>query len=154
MNIPISHRFTPHTTVATLIEDQGRYLLVHEAPDGHMAVFNQPAGHLEANESLIEAALRETLEETAWEVAITDFLGIYRYEAPNGETYLRHAFAGTPVKYHANRTLDTGIIDAQWLSYEQIIAITDQLRSPLVLQLIDDYRRGVRYPLAIIREHG
>ena len=74
------------------MEQDGRYLLVEEIVDGE-TVLNQPAGHIEENESILEAALRETLEETGWHVELTDLVGIYNYSAPNGVTYYRFSFA-------------------------------------------------------------
>ena len=95
-------QWQPHITVATVIEDQGRFLLVEEMAEGR-AVFNQPAGHLEANESLLQAALRETLEETGWDVELTGVTGIYLYTAPsNGITYQRVCFAAKPLQQRPN----------------------------------------------------
>ena len=99
-------RFTPHVTVATIIEDQGRFLLVEEMADGR-AVFNQPAGHLEADESLMQAALRETLEETGWDVELTGVTGIYLYTAPsNGVTNHRVCFADKALRQRPAHPLD------------------------------------------------
>ncbi|MCG3073048.1 NUDIX hydrolase [Pseudomonas aeruginosa] len=123
----------PHVTVATIVEDQGRFLLVEEQADGR-EVLNQPAGHLEPAESLLEAALRETLEETGWEVELSAVTGIYLYTAPsNGVTY-------------------HGIIGPRWLSRDELAAQPQRWRSHLVLRCIDDYLAGGRYPLALIRD--
>ena len=112
----------PHVTVATIVEDQGRFLLVEEQADGR-EVLNQPAGHLEPAESLLEAALRETLEETGWEVELSAVTGIYLYTAPsNGVTYQRVCFAARPVRHHPERALDDGIIGPRWLSRDELAA--------------------------------
>jgi 8-oxo-dGTP pyrophosphatase MutT (NUDIX family) len=141
----------PHITVATIVEDQGRFLLVEEEADGR-AVFNQPAGHLEANESLLQAALRETLEETGWEVELTAVTGIYLYTAPsNGVTYQRVCFAARPLRHHPNQPLDEGIIGPRWLTRDELLAEKDRWRSHLVLRCIDDYLDGERFPLSLIR---
>ena len=146
-------RFTPHVTVATIVEDQGRFLFVEETSDNR-AVFNQPAGHLEADESLIQAALRETREETGWEVELTGVIGIYLYTAPsNGITYQRVCFSAKPLRQIAGSVLDEGIIAAHWMTREEIAGHADCLRSPLVLRCVDDYLNGEAYPLALIREH-
>lgn len=145
-------RFTPHVTVATVVEDQGRFLLVEEMANNR-AVFNQPAGHLEADESLIQAALRETLEETGWEVELTAVIGIYLYTAPsNGVTYQRVCFSARPVRQIPGIPLDEGIIAPHWLSRDEINARADRLRSELVLRCIDDFIKGPLFPLELIRD--
>lgn len=129
----------PHVTVATIVEDQGRFLLVEEQADGR-EVLNQPAGHLEPAESLLEAALRETLEETGWEVELSAVTGIYLYTAPsNGVTYQRVCFAARPVRHHPERALDDGIIGPRWLTRDELAAQSQRWRSHLVLRCIDDY---------------
>ncbi|MVW75870.1 NUDIX hydrolase [Pseudomonas xionganensis] len=145
-------RFTPHVTVATIVEDQGRFLLVEEMADGR-AVFNQPAGHLEADESLIAAALRETLEETGWDVELTGVTGIYLYTAPsNGVTYQRVCFSARPLRQRPQHPLDEGIIGPRWLSRDELAAQPERWRSELVLRCIDDYLAGPAHPLALIRD--
>lgn len=142
----------PHITVATVIEDQGRYLLVEERADGR-AVLNQPAGHLEADESLLQAAIRETLEETGWDVQLTGVIGIYLYTAPsNGVTYQRVCFAGKALRQHPERPLDDGIIGPCWLTRDELAAQPQRWRSELVLRCIDDYLGGASYPLTLIRD--
>lgn len=142
--------WAPHVTVATIVERDGRFLLVYEEADGKK-VYNQPAGHLDPNESLLEAAVRETLEETGWTVKLTALLGISLYEAPsNGITYLRTSFIAEVVSFDSSYELDTGIIEAVWLSYEEIVARREQLRSPMTLQVIDEYRTGKRFPLTVL----
>ena len=132
----------PHITVATVIEDQGRFLLVEELKAGRL-VLNQPAGHLEANENLREAAIRETLEETGWEVELTGLVGIYLYTAPsNGITYQRVCFAAKAVRHDAQRPLDDGIVAARWLSREELAQQPERWRSELVPRCIDDYKAG------------
>ena len=144
-------RFTPHVTVATIVEDQGRFLLVEELADGR-EVLNQPAGHLEADESLTQAALRETLEETGWEVELTAVTGIYLYTAPsNGITYQRVCFAARPVRYRAELPLDDGIIGPRWLTRAELAEQPQRWRSELVMRCIDDYLAGSRHSLSLIR---
>lgn len=142
--------WAPHVTVATIVERDNRFLLVYELSDGKL-VYNQPAGHLEPNETLLEAALRETLEETGWTVELTGVVGINLYDAPsNGITYFRTTFIANAISQDVNRALDTGIIEAVWLTYDEIVALKDQLRSPMTLQIIDDYLAGKRFPLSVI----
>ena len=145
-------RFTPHVTVATVVEDQGRFLLVEEHAEGR-TVLNQPAGHLEADESLLQAALRETLEETGWEVELTGVTGIYLYTAPaNGVTYQRVCFAARPLRHRPELPLDHGIIGPRWLTREELAAQPERWRSELVLRCIDDYLAGERHALSLIRD--
>ena len=145
-------RFIPHVTVATVVEDQGRFLLVEEMAGGR-AVFNQPAGHLEADESLIAAALRETLEETGWEVELTAVTGIYLYTAPsNGVTYQRVCFSARPVRHDAERELDNDISGITWLTRDELATQPERWRSELVLRCVDDYLAGVNGPLELLRD--
>lgn len=114
-------------------------------------VFNQPAGHLEANETLVAAAYRETLEETGWQVSIDKVLGIALYTSPsNGITYHRTTFIGTAISQLENPILDEGIERAVWMSYEDILLQQDKLRSPLVLKTISQYLTGQAFPLELI----
>lgn len=137
----------PHLTVATIIEKDGTFLMVKEISDGK-TVFNQPAGHVEKDETLIEAAVRETLEETGWHINIDALVGFYLYTSPqNQTTYFRALFAATTLRHDKGRELDDGILDAPWLSLEQVREQSNRLRSPMVLQCIEDYNSGKRLPL-------
>jgi 8-oxo-dGTP pyrophosphatase MutT (NUDIX family) len=142
--------WAPHVTVATIVERDNRYLMVYEEADGNK-VYNQPAGHLEPNETLQAAALRETLEETGWTVKLTGVVGLNLYTAPsNGITYFRTTFIAEALSQDPTRQLDTGIIEAVWLTYEELLARKDQLRSPMTLQIIEEYRAGRRFPLEVV----
>ncbi len=144
--------WTPHVTVATVIEEGGRYLLVEERDkfSGEL-VFNQPAGHLEPNESLAQAALRETLEETGWQVELCGILGVALYTAPGNQvTYVRTTFLGTPVQREDGVTLDPDIHATHWLDYEAILANSARMRSPLVIASIEQHRQGNIYPVDLI----
>ncbi len=139
-----------YVTVATIIERDNRYLMVYEESDGKK-VYNQPAGHLDPNETLLDAAIRETLEETGWAIQLTGVVGVNLYTAPsNGITYFRTTFIGEAISHDAKRPLDTGIIEAVWLSYEELLERKEQLRSPMTLQIIEDYRAGRRFPLSVV----
>lgn len=141
----------PDLTVATVVERGGQLLMVEEHAGGRL-VYNQPAGHLEPDESILHAAVRETLEETGWHVALTAFIGAYQWQAPEtGKHYLRMAFAADPVNHEAGRPLDEGIVAAHWLSPTEIEALSRHHRSPLVARVISDYQNGVRYPLAVLQ---
>jgi 8-oxo-dGTP pyrophosphatase MutT (NUDIX family) len=144
-------RWTPHVTVATVVVRDGRLLLVEEAIDGRQ-VLNQPAGHLEPDESLAAAACRETLEETGWTVRLSAFIGTYQWTAPDGTPFLRFAYAAEPVSHDPARPLDTGILRAVWLTPAELKADPGRLRSPLVWQVVADYLAGQRHPLSIVKE--
>jgi 8-oxo-dGTP pyrophosphatase MutT (NUDIX family) len=137
----------PDVTVATVVVRDGRLLVVEELVSGER-VLNQPAGHLEPDETLPAAALRETLEETGWEVALTAFIGAYQWTSPrDGRHFLRMAFAGEPVRHHPERPLDDALVQALWLSPAELAARREQHRSPLVWQVVEDYLAGRRLPL-------
>jgi 8-oxo-dGTP pyrophosphatase MutT (NUDIX family) len=136
----------PDVTVAAVVERDGRYLLVEERIRGRL-VFNQPAGHLEDGETLIDAVAREALEETAWTFTPQWLLGVYQWRSPHGRSTLRFAFVGTVHEFDAARALDPPVVATHWLTRAEVIARTPALRTPLVLRCIDDYLRGVRLPL-------
>lgn len=126
--------------------------MVEEAVHGQIC-FNQPAGHLEDNESLVEAAIRECLEETAWHFQPAALVGIYRWRHPEkNDTYLRATFCGECSDEDTQRSLDTDIIAAHWLTLDDIRSRSKILRSPLVLQSISDYLDGRRYPLELLTD--
>lgn len=142
----------PAVTVAMVVERDGRFLLVEEETRAGRR-FNQPAGHLEAAETLPQAAARETLEETGWTVEPLALIGIYRWEAPEtGTTFVRFSFAGEALRHDASRPLDAGILRAVWLTYDEIAALRREHRSPLVMRCVDDYRAGKRSPLDLVQE--
>jgi 8-oxo-dGTP pyrophosphatase MutT (NUDIX family) len=135
-----------------VLEQDGKFLLVEEEVDG-CVVYNQPAGHLEEDESPLTGAVRETLEETAYTFLPEAVLGVYRWRKPDSDiTYLRFAFTGRITGHEPARPLDTGILRAVWFSRDEVAALGSALRSPLVLRCIDDYIAGKRYPLALLTE--
>ena len=141
----------PNVTVAALIEDRGRFLLVEEhTSDGLM--LNQPAGHLEEGESLVEACVREAMEETAHPFTPRELVGIYQWRRPDGEvTYLRFAFAGDAGEAIAGRALDEGIVRAVWMTPDEIEGSRQRHRSPLVWACVQDWQAGIRLPLSALR---
>ncbi len=152
----MSTLWKPSVTVAAIIEHEGRFLLVEEETSDGIR-FNQPAGHLDPGESLIDAASREALEETACEFTPESLVGVYmsRYvSSRTGEevTYLRFAFAGKLGAHH-DRPLDEGILRAVWMTRDELVACQEKHRSPLVLQCVDDYLQGKRSPLSLLYTH-
>lgn len=144
----------PNVTVAAVIERAGKFLLVEEETDDGLA-FNQPAGHLEAGESLIEAVVRETLEETAYPFRPTALVGIYQWRHPGKDlSYLRFAFAGEVPGEALPQALDSGIVAARWLNLEEIRAEAARHRSPLVLRCCEDWLAGRRHPLDLLAHFG
>ena len=144
--------WTPHSTVATVVEHDGQFLMVEETDAGR-TVFNQPAGHLDEGETLFDAAVRETLEETAWHVTLTGYLGTYVYRAPNAITYIRHCFVAIADRQETGRDLDDGIIAAHWLAGSTILAPDFNARSPMVAKAVQDYLAGRRLPLNSVYHH-
>lgn len=142
----------PNAVVATIVERDGRYLFVEEEADGR-AVFNQPAGHLDPGETLLDAARRETLEESGWYVEPTSLVGVYLVEPPNSTiTYLRFCFRAQAVRHDAAATLDKEIIRPVWMNRDELVAESARHRSPLVLRCLDDALAGHDYPLALIHD--
>ena len=140
----------PNVTVAAVVERDGRFLLIEEETS-RGRLFNQPAGHLEPGESLVDAVARETLEESAYAFTPTALVGVYQYRsAAEGVTYLRFAFAGAVSGHDPRRTLDSGIVRAVWLGPDEARRESARHRSPLVMRCIDDYLAGRRYSLSVL----
>ncbi len=140
----------PHVTVAAVIEQDGKFLFVEEQAEQSI-VLNQPAGHWEKNESLIDAATRETLEETAYHFQPSALIGIYRWPHPSKDiVFLRFAFSGKIQGFDENRPLDNGILRALWLTPDELRARANHHRSPLVLRCVEDYLAGKRYALDLL----
>ena len=147
--------WTAHVTVATVVEKDGKFLFVEEQTEGVThTVFNQPAGHVEAGETIIEAAVRETLEETGYDVRIQALLGIYTYTPPMfpDRTYYRFCFLAEAIHHHADAQLDSGIVRAVWMSPDELLE-SARARSPLVIKAVQDAQTGQKYPLSLIYEH-
>jgi 8-oxo-dGTP pyrophosphatase MutT (NUDIX family) len=143
-------QFKPNSTVAAIIEQNGKFLLVEETTDRGNR-FNQPAGHLEDNETLLQAVIRETLEESAYDFEPTALLGVYHWKHPhNDTTYLRFAFIGSVSVHYETQELDEGIIRAVWMSIDEIREKAALMRSPQVLTCIEDYLSGKSFPLEVI----
>jgi 8-oxo-dGTP pyrophosphatase MutT (NUDIX family) len=137
----------PDVTVAAVTEAEGRFLVVEERINHHL-VFNQPAGHVELGETLLEAVIREVREETAWLFEPVAMLGAYLWRNPsNGRSTLRFAFNGTVSDHRASQPLDRGIVTTHWLSRAELLEREPRLRSPLVIRCVDDYLSGKRLPL-------
>ena len=148
----MSDIWKPSVTVAAIIERDGQFLMVEEETSDGVR-FNQPAGHLDPHESLVQAVVRETLEETAHDFTPTALVGFYmaRYRSiRTGEavTYLRFAFCGEVGAAH-QQALDHGIIRTLWMSYDDLLATRASHRSEQVLRCIDDYLAGKRAPLTM-----
>ena len=144
--------WAPDVTVAAICEQDGRFLLVEErAKSSKQIVFNQPAGHIEQGETIIEAVKRETLEETCRHFTPESLVGLYRLPLDSGKTYIRYTFCGSISDIDPNAQLDPDIITTHWLSYDELCA-HPALRSPLVLTCVNDYLAGKRYPLEILCE--
>ena len=140
----------PHVTVACVVTDRERFLMVEEEVAGRL-VYNQPAGHLEDGESLAAAAARETLEETGWTVALQHLISVQQWRSTeHGDAVIRFSFAAQALNHDADRPLDTGIRRALWLSRSEIAALGARLRSPLVLLSIDAWLAGQRLPLSCL----
>ncbi len=149
-----SRIWKPHVVVAAVIERDGRFLLVEEHTDAGIR-FNQPAGHLEEGESLLDAVRREVFEETAHHFEPEALLGVYRWRHPDKpqRTYLRFAFTGRVTGFDPEARLDDGILRALWMSPEDIESQRQRHRSPLILDCLRDYQSGRRFPLDLITDY-
>jgi 8-oxo-dGTP pyrophosphatase MutT (NUDIX family) len=137
----------PEITVAAVTESDGRFLVVEERINRRL-VFNQPAGHVEPGETLLEAVVREVREETAWLFTATELVGVYLWRSPEtGRMTKRFTFTGVVADHRADQPLDDGIIATHWLTQAELRGREPQLRSPLVLRCIEDYLAGRRQPL-------
>lgn len=140
----------PHVTVASVVSDGARYLMVEEEVNGRLA-YNQPAGHLDDHESLQQAAVRETLEETGWSVDLQHFIGVHQWRSrEHGHGVVRFSFAARAISHDPQRPLDHGIRRALWLTRTEIAALGEHLRSPMVLLSIDAWLAGMRLPLSTL----
>ncbi len=149
----MSARWRPRVTVAGIVCHAGRYLLVEERPHGQ-ACLNQPAGHWEPGETLLEAVCREVREETGWPFRPQALVGLYRWDAPSGDTFLRLAVAGTVDLEAPRGPLDAPILATHWLTPAQLERPPAPLRSPLVRRCIQDHARGRAYPLELLVDLG
>lgn len=143
-------RWRPSATVAAVIERDGRFLFVEEIQDGRR-VLNQPAGHLDPGETLLQAVAREVLEETAHRFEPTALVGIYRWKyEPEDVTFLRFCFTGRILGVEQGRKLDKEIVDLRWLALPELREFRAMHRSPLVQQCVEDYLAGRRFPLEVL----
>jgi len=136
----------PHVTVAVVVQKDDKFLMVEEFDDSRR-VFNQPAGHVEHGENITAAALRETLEETCWQVRLSSVLGISRFIAPNGSTYFRHSFVADAVEEQKDATRDPDITAVHWMTLNDIVSKKSQLRSPMVMNDIERFLSGNTHSL-------
>lgn len=139
-----------HLTVATIVEKEGKFLFVEENVGGAL-VINQPAGHVENGESITAAAIRETFEETGWQVEPTSLISFYRWTNPvHGESYFRASFAANALEHNAEHVLDSGILRTLWLSFDELQSQAERTRSPLVIRCVQDYLNNISFPLDIL----
>ena len=146
----------PNVTVAAVVEREGKFLLVEERFESkNQTVFNQPAGHLESGESLIQAVVRETLEETGYTFVPEWLTGIYHWHATdNDTTYLRFTFSGNVTDHDPDYVKELAIVGADWYDMASIDALVMRHRSPLVAQCIRDFIDGKRYPLSVLTHYS
>jgi len=143
----------PRVTVAAVVERDGRFLMVRERSSSGDLVINQPAGHLEVGETLIEAVIRETREETGWKFIPQAFVGVYQWRNPTErKSFVRFAVCGSVTHRNEDPVLDEGIEDVLWLTVDEVSAQSNALRSPLVVRGIRDYLDGERFPLTLMKQ--
>lgn len=144
----------PDLTVAAVVQRDDRFLIVEERIR-HRLVLNQPAGHVEEGEAILDAVVRETLEETAWHFQPRHLLGLYQWRSgESGRSFLRVAISGEAVRHEPGRALDQPVVAAHWLTREQLLSQPAKLRSPMVLTCIDDHLAGRRHELSALNFLG
>lgn len=149
-------RWAPHVTVAAIVEREGRFLVVEEQTSDGLRI-NQPAGHLEPGETLLDAVVRETVEETAHRFVPQALVGAYmtHIDRPGGgATYLRFTFCGRPGSSCEASALDDGIVRTLWLTADELRACHARHRTPLVMRSLEDYLAGRRFPLDFVHTHS
>lgn len=149
----MAERYKPNVTVACIIHHQGKFVMVEESIDGKTR-YNQPAGHLEANETMTQACIREVKEETGLEITPNGLVGIYQFQANEDLAFIRFTFFAELNSEQKLTPEDPQIIAAHWHSLEEIQILNEQLRSPLVIKTLKDYLNGKRYPLALLQGHN
>lgn len=140
--------FKPHVTVACVVHAKDKFLIVEETINGK-ALWNQPAGHLEADETLVQAAERELWEEDRHSRHATAF-----YPHASVDCAGQYAVFTLPVRHRLNDTCatqphDSDIDRCLWLSAQEILTASN-LRSQLVAESIRSYQQDPRYPLSLI----
>ncbi len=146
----MSARWAPAVTVAVLVERSGTFLMVEERIEGRLCL-NQPAGHLEAGESLVEAATREVFEESRWRVEVTHLVGVHSWTHPDsGRSWLRFVFCAVPLDEQPG-PLDPPVVAATWLTRAEINEASERHRSPLVAAALEAYDTGLRVPLEALQ---
>ena len=138
--------------VGCVIEQDGKYLLVQEARK-FVGKWNLPAGHLDPNETIFDAAKREVKEESGVDVELTGVCQIgNRVLADDifASVIFTAKVAGGEPHFDGDE-----IMDVKWFSYDEIVAMKDQLRnSDLLLGSIDNARNGIVAPLEIVKMYG
>ncbi len=150
MTTTTTRHWMPHVTVAAMVERNGRFLLIEEEINGE-SVINQPAGHWEDGETFAQAAVRETFEETGWNIEITGLVGIYEYKPPELDyAFVRFAFSAKPLSHSPEHVLEEGIKRWFWMDQNELRQEIYRHRSPMVQQCVEDYWMVKRWPLSIV----
>lgn len=149
----MTEQFKPNATVAAIVKCNDHYLYVEEEDNG-IRVINQPAGHLEEKESLIDAVKRELYEETGLELDPNYLVGIYYFHSPlNEKYYLRFCFAFEVTELLTCTPHDSDIVTTHWLTKEELHAKKSMWRSDLVGKCLDDFLSGIQIPLSAIKSN-
>ena len=108
----MTEQFKPNATVAAIIHHQGKFLIVEEIDSGKV-VYNQPAGHIEANENIITALKREVKEETTLDIASP----VQIYQQGRIKFYKTRQYSGT-IKLSEEHT------EYKWVTIEELDSYT------------------------------
>jgi ADP-ribose pyrophosphatase YjhB (NUDIX family) len=138
---------------AALVRDAaGRYLLVQESKPSARGRYNLPAGKLERDETLAEAAIREAREETGLRVAVEHLVGFYHCpRTSEGYAVLNVVFAAHAV----GGTLATSDEhpDVRFFYRDEIadLQLRLRLRGTHIPLAIEDHERGQRLSLSMLQ---
>lgn len=103
----------------TLIPKDGKFLLIKSKVGDAAGLWNNPGGHVEPGESFEECAIRETLEETGYEVKLGRVIGTYNFEF-KGKRFTKVVFEAEIVGGEL-KLQEEEIGSARWFALEEIV---------------------------------
>lgn len=135
--------------VGGALEKDGKYLLVQEAKEKCRGKWNLPAGHLDPNETIFDAAKREIREECGLDVELINICQIGNRKIED-DVFVSIIFSAKVIGGEITFNPDE-IMAVEWFSYEELLSMREQLRSDdLILGAINNMRNGLIAPISIV----